>query len=147
MLRSPGRRERVPRPPTPSSSSIPAEAIQLEVQRQLSGILGRLHEAEQENNRLREDLERERLRGVTGDAGATDPNFRASHISACDATRSDSALVATFGHSCAATGTTSDIGAYYFGLIFRTGSDIWGPLLPEPSRGLWGKSSYSSLRP
>ena len=64
-LRSPGRRERVQRPVTPSTSSIPAEAIQMEVQRQLGGILGRLQAAETENERLREDLSRERMRSLT----------------------------------------------------------------------------------
>ena len=61
-LMSPPRRERVPRPVTPSSSSIPAEAIQLEVQRQLGGILSRLQTAEAENDRLRMDLQRAQQR-------------------------------------------------------------------------------------
>ncbi|CAE7251123.1 unnamed protein product [Symbiodinium sp. CCMP2592] len=56
-LRSPSRRERPPRPPTPSSSSLPAEAIQMEVQRQLGGMLNRLQMAERENERLRQELE------------------------------------------------------------------------------------------
>ena len=42
---------------TPSSSSLPAEAIQAEVQRQLGGLLERLHAAEAVNARLQEELE------------------------------------------------------------------------------------------
>ena len=61
-LRTPTRAERLPRPMTPSSSSIPAEAIQLEVQRQLGGILSRLQTAEAENERLRNDLQRAQQR-------------------------------------------------------------------------------------
>ena len=47
----------VPTQTTPSSSSIPAEAIQAEVQRQLGGLLNRLQQAEQTNHRLQEELE------------------------------------------------------------------------------------------
>ena len=43
---------------TPSSSSIPAEAIQAEVQRQLGGLLERLQAAESTNTRLQEELAR-----------------------------------------------------------------------------------------
>eukprot|EP00439_Symbiodinium_sp_Y106_P022018 s3672_g2.t1 len=60
VLRSPPRRERPPPPPGSSSSSIPAEAIQLEVQRQLGGMLNRLQIAEMENERLRSELEHAR---------------------------------------------------------------------------------------
>ena len=42
---------------TTPSSSIPAEAIQAEVQRQLGGLLNRLQQAEQTNCRLQEELE------------------------------------------------------------------------------------------
>ena len=43
----------IPRPPTPpSSSSLPAEAIQAEVQRQLGGLLDRLRQSEAETARL-----------------------------------------------------------------------------------------------
>ena len=57
VLRSPPRRELPPPQPGSSSSSIPAEAIQLEVQRQLGGMLNRLQMAEMENERLRNELE------------------------------------------------------------------------------------------
>ena len=57
-LRSPVRQRPLRRPPTPpSSSSIPAEAIQQEVQRQLGGLLARLNEVEGQNNQLLRDLE------------------------------------------------------------------------------------------
>ena len=58
--------ERQPRRPTtpPSSSSIPAEAIQQEVQRQLGGLLTRLEDAEMRNDRLMRDLERARSEAV-----------------------------------------------------------------------------------
>ena len=45
---------------TPSSSSVPAEAIQAEVQRQLGGLLDRLQTAEAVNAQLREELEHAR---------------------------------------------------------------------------------------
>ena len=47
----------IPNYNTPSSSSIPAEAIQAEVQRQLGGLLDRLQQAEASNMRLQEELE------------------------------------------------------------------------------------------
>eukprot|EP00439_Symbiodinium_sp_Y106_P025509 s7582_g3.t1 len=47
----------VPNLNTHSSSSIPAEAIQAEVQKQLGGLLDRLQEAELTNARLQEELE------------------------------------------------------------------------------------------
>ncbi|CAE7322989.1 TY4B-J, partial [Symbiodinium sp. CCMP2456] len=56
-LRSPPRQRPTGRPVTPpSSSSIPAEAIQQEVQRQLGDLLGRLDEAERHNAQLLQDL-------------------------------------------------------------------------------------------
>ena len=138
MLRSPGRRERVPRPPTPSSSSIPAEAIQLEVQRQLSGILGRLHEAEQENNRLREDLERERLRGVTGTLEQqTLTSEPPTSVHAMQRDQTPPLLPPSDTHArpqvppATSVPTTS-------GLFSGQVPIFGGPLLPEPSRGLWG---------
>ena len=61
-LRSPNRQHNRPLPipsvPTPpSSSSIPAEAIQAEVQRQLQGVMVQLREYGEQNLRLREELE------------------------------------------------------------------------------------------
>ena len=58
-LRSPSRMSRsLPQPPTPpSSSDIPQEAIQAEVQRQLGGLLDRLQSAEEQNQRLRTELD------------------------------------------------------------------------------------------
>ena len=53
----------VGRPPyntTPSSSSLPAEAIQAEVQRQLGGLLERLQSVETLNAQLQDELESER---------------------------------------------------------------------------------------
>ena len=47
---------------TPSSSSIPAEAIQAEVQRQMGSILTRLSEVESDNVRLQMELQAERLK-------------------------------------------------------------------------------------
>ena len=44
-------------PSPPSSSSVPAEAIQAEVQRQLGGLLERLQRSEAENARLQKQLE------------------------------------------------------------------------------------------
>ena len=56
-LRSPTRaREIPPAPSPPSSSSIPAEATQAEVQRQLQRIVGQLREYGDENQRLRQEL-------------------------------------------------------------------------------------------
>ncbi|CAE7831413.1 RE1 [Symbiodinium sp. CCMP2592] len=56
-LRSPARTRAIPSAPSPpSSSSIPAEAIQAEVQRQLQGIMGQLREFGDENQRLRHEL-------------------------------------------------------------------------------------------
>ena len=54
----------VPNYNTPSSSSIPAEAIQAEVQRQLGGLLDRLQQAEASNRRLQDELEVLRQRPV-----------------------------------------------------------------------------------
>ena len=57
VLRSPVRQRRLARPPTPpSSSSIPAEAIQAEVERQMSGLLSRLQESEDRNRELSNQL-------------------------------------------------------------------------------------------
>ena len=58
-LRSPGRPQRsLPPPPTPpSSSDLPQEAIQAEVQRQLGGLLSRLQLAEDQNQALRIELD------------------------------------------------------------------------------------------
>ena len=57
-LRSPGRPQRsLLQPPTPpSSSDIPQEAIQAEVQRQLGGLLTRLQIAEEQNQALKVEL-------------------------------------------------------------------------------------------
>ena len=56
-LRSPMRARPIPTAPTPpSSSSIPAEAIQAEVQRQLQGVMGQLREYGESNQRLRDEL-------------------------------------------------------------------------------------------
>ena len=61
VLRSPPRPVRATRTSTPpSSSDIPAEAIQAEVQRQLGGILSRLRSAEERNHDLRTQLDNER---------------------------------------------------------------------------------------
>ncbi|CAE7210219.1 GIP [Symbiodinium sp. CCMP2592] len=66
VLRSPTRLGRQVRPPTPpSSSSIPAEAIQAEVQRQMSGLLVRLQEAEERNAELSVQLDRARAEALT----------------------------------------------------------------------------------
>ena len=56
-LRSPTRARAIPPAPSPpSSSSVPAEAIQAEVQRQLQGIVGQLRQYGDENTRLRQEL-------------------------------------------------------------------------------------------
>ena len=56
-LRSPAKARAIPATPTPpSSSSIPAEAIQAEVQRQLQGVLGQLREYGETNQRLHAEL-------------------------------------------------------------------------------------------
>ena len=52
---------------TPSSSSIPAEAIQAEVQRQLGGLLERLQAAESANTHLQEELARAQAVAVRRD--------------------------------------------------------------------------------
>ena len=56
VLSPPRRRPSVRAPSPPSSSSIPQEAIQAEVQRQLGGLLERLQRAEGDNEVLREQL-------------------------------------------------------------------------------------------
>ncbi|CAE7616380.1 TY5A [Symbiodinium sp. CCMP2592] len=64
-LRSPTRARAISAAPTPpSSSSVPAEAIQAEVQRQLQGIMGQLREYGDRNQRLSEEPRetQERLR-------------------------------------------------------------------------------------
>ena len=55
-------RSRNPNAQTPTSSSIPAEAIQAEVQRQLGSLLDRLSVAEAENARLQEALHSQQQR-------------------------------------------------------------------------------------
>ena len=59
VLRSPQRTRPLPlpRPSTPPSSSVPAEAIQQEVQRQLSGIRLLLEDSENRNQQLQRELE------------------------------------------------------------------------------------------
>ena len=60
-LRSPTRQRPIRPPPTPpSSSSIPAEAIQQEVQRQLGGLMTRINEVESRNTQLLQELEQAR---------------------------------------------------------------------------------------
>ena len=61
-LRSPGRPRAIPPAPTPpSSSSIPAEAIQAEVQRQLQGVLQQLQSYGERNDQLQQELQEARL--------------------------------------------------------------------------------------
>ena len=56
-LRSPGKARAIPSAPTPpSSSSIPAEAIQAEVQRQLHGVLCQLKDYAERNDHLQAEL-------------------------------------------------------------------------------------------
>ena len=65
MMTQGGRRlvDRTQPPPSPpTSSSLPAEAIQAEVQRQLGDLLGRLQSVEQDRDRLKEELRRERTK-------------------------------------------------------------------------------------
>ena len=67
MLRSPQRAARpltLPRPSTPPSSSVPAEAIQQEVQRQLAGIRSLLEDSEHRNQLLQREIDE--LRGRQG---------------------------------------------------------------------------------
>eukprot|EP00439_Symbiodinium_sp_Y106_P021104 s4642_g2.t1 len=59
---------------TPSSSSIPAEAIQAEVQRQMGNLLTRLPEVENDNARLQLELHEERLKGAAPAASAGQPS-------------------------------------------------------------------------
>ena len=57
-LRSPTRPRAIPPAPTPpSSSSIPAEAIQAEVQRQLHGVLQQLKDYGEQNEQLQQELQ------------------------------------------------------------------------------------------
>ena len=57
-LRSPARPRAIPPAPTPpSSSSIPAEAIQAEVQRQLHGVLQQLRDFGEQNEQLQMELQ------------------------------------------------------------------------------------------
>ena len=70
VLRSPPRPARSQREATPPSSSLPTEAIQLEVQRQLGGLIGRMQMMEEENDRLRGDLYRARLQMAGGEQGS-----------------------------------------------------------------------------
>ncbi|CAE7567435.1 hypothetical protein AK812_SmicGene3199 [Symbiodinium microadriaticum] len=74
-LRSPAKARAIPATPTPpSSSSIPAEAIQAEVQRQLQGVLGQLREYGETNQRLHAELleTRARLREEQAGVSQTD---------------------------------------------------------------------------
>ena len=67
MLRSPQRAARpltIQRPSTPPSSSVPAEAIQQEVQRQLAGIRSLLEDSEHRNQLLQREIDE--LRGRQG---------------------------------------------------------------------------------
>ena len=57
-----GSQPKAPAATPPSSSSVPAEAIQAEVQRQLGGLLNRLQQAEDRNKDLHAELERYRQR-------------------------------------------------------------------------------------
>ena len=68
-------RYRPPNTQTPTSSSVPAEAIQAEVQRQLGTLLDRLAAAESENARLQDALvQRESARQLApGDPPAMEP--------------------------------------------------------------------------
>ena len=80
-LRSPSRARAIPPAPTPpSSSSVPAEAIQAEVQRQLQGMVGQLRDYEERNRLLQQELddvkerlERERSRSVPADNSILPP--------------------------------------------------------------------------
>ena len=69
LRRSPPEIRQQPSINTPTSSSVPAEAIQAEVQRQLGSLLDRLSYAEMENQRLQEALMRERMMGPGGTVG------------------------------------------------------------------------------
>ena len=66
LRRSPADMRPHPASNTPTSSSVPAEAIQAEVQRQLGTLLDRLSQAEMENQRLQEALVRGRMSEVRG---------------------------------------------------------------------------------
>ena len=70
VLRSPPRPARSQREATPPSTSLPTEAIQLKVQRQLGGLIGRMQMMEEENDRLRGDLYRARLQMAGGEQGS-----------------------------------------------------------------------------
>ena len=59
---------------TPSSSSIPAEAIQAEVQRQMGNLLTRLSEVENDNARLQLELREEKLKSAASAAPAEHPH-------------------------------------------------------------------------
>ena len=73
---------------TPSSSSLPAEAIQAEVQRQLGGLLERLQNAEAVNARLQEELDVARQARVPGPAsGNACADGRDQEAKACDRSR------------------------------------------------------------
>ncbi|CAE7365496.1 unnamed protein product [Symbiodinium microadriaticum] len=68
-LRSPMRARPIPATPTPpSSSSLPAEAIQAEVQRQLQGVMTQLRQYGERNEMLQSELEdaRRQLREMRG---------------------------------------------------------------------------------
>ena len=64
---------------TPSSSSIPAEAIQAEVQRQMGNLLTRLSEVESDNARLQSELRSERMKTSTA-RSSTGPKVPASDL-------------------------------------------------------------------
>ena len=87
-LRSPAKARAIPATPTPqSSSSIPTEAIQAEVQRQLQGVLGQLREYGETNQRLYAELldTRAKLREEQGrnirDASITQPTMLLGNLS------------------------------------------------------------------
>ena len=73
VLRSPQRARPIviPRPSTPPSSSVPAEAIQQEVQRQLSGIRLLLEDSENRNYHLQREIEELRRSQSTAAAAHT----------------------------------------------------------------------------
>ena len=64
---------------TPSSSSIPAEAIQAEVQRQMGNLLTRLSEVESDNARLQSELRSERMKTSTA-RSSSGPKVPASDL-------------------------------------------------------------------
>ena len=134
VLRSPQRSRPIaaPRPSTPPSSSVPAEAIQQEVQRQLSGIRLLLEDSENRNYHLQREIEE--LRRSQSTAGGTHtvvPDLGGATVSQ--------------GGQCGHGSLLGDLATAPSGLGGQCGhGSLLGDLVTAPS-GLGGQCGHGSL--